>query len=222
MRYILIEGSVLLGLVIFVLLMCLIAKRLIWPNEPLHPSFVGSLLSSSGTIFAASMAWMIADLAWNRHQAEEATKAAFNSEMADYNFGLTTDAMEDLSKRLKKLSAALPAQATTLETAQALLAINVFAINTAAFPGILQPFGDISDQLTRLAGIKSRMSYDFFSAIILKSAPEMGEDVTRRIADRNVAAARNIVEELNASVKSLDQLIELRRKEVPKRSITDG
>ncbi len=61
-RYLLIELAVLAALIGFVALMCqVVAKRLIWPGEPLSHSFVGSLLSAAGTIFAASIAWVIAD-----------------------------------------------------------------------------------------------------------------------------------------------------------------
>jgi Na+-transporting methylmalonyl-CoA/oxaloacetate decarboxylase gamma subunit len=75
LRYILIEAGVLSFLIAFVALMCQVAKRFVWPGEPLHPSFVGSLLSASGTIFAASIAWAIADHSIEYQKANAADQA---------------------------------------------------------------------------------------------------------------------------------------------------
>jgi Na+-transporting methylmalonyl-CoA/oxaloacetate decarboxylase gamma subunit len=88
LRYILIEIGVLAFLIVFVTLMSQLAKRVLWPGEPLHPSFVGSLLSASGTIFAASIAWAIADhsIEFQKNiaatQAEERLKADRRQERA--------------------------------------------------------------------------------------------------------------------------------------------
>jgi len=77
LTYILIESIVLAAVIFFVCFMCLLAKRWIWPGEPLHPSYVGALISCSATIFAASIAWSIAD-----RSIELQRSASFETEQA--------------------------------------------------------------------------------------------------------------------------------------------
>jgi hypothetical protein len=111
LRYILIETTVVSTLIVSVLIMCAVAKRVIWPKEPLHPSFVGSLISASGTIFAASLAWLIADNSVN-FQVSLRESARYEQRVKDVNDNLYAAALIDayLSDFPEELSAEICAQ----------------------------------------------------------------------------------------------------------------
>jgi hypothetical protein len=104
-RYILIAVVVLASLTGFIALMCLVARRLIWPNESLHPSFVGSLIGASGTIFAATIAWMISDnnIAFQKTVATEQARQQLVVQRGQQQRAL--EAMEEVGRYLDGLLA---------------------------------------------------------------------------------------------------------------------
>jgi hypothetical protein len=164
-RYLPVEAVVFTTLTSFVFLMCYISKKFIWPGDPLHPSFVGSLVSASGTIFAASIAWTIADYNLETQRARDGVEtqrrnreesiAIFRTAMRDFT------ALAEINRIIDKFLASFPDQGTNREIAARLQMLTIPIIPLGSLSDRIQPqvddvvhaFAELTEQKKHLAEV---------------------------------------------------------------------
>jgi hypothetical protein len=164
-RYLPVEAVVLTTLTGFIFLMCYISKKIIWPGEPLHPSFVGSLVSASGTIFAASIAWTIADYNLETQRARDAIEMQRRSEEGS----LTTvrssikdlTALMEIHRIIEKFLGNFSKQDTNRDIAARLQTLTIPSIPSVSFSDFMPPtalIDDIAHAFAELAEQKKHLS----------------------------------------------------------------
>jgi hypothetical protein len=210
-KYLLIELAVLVALVGFVTLMCqVVAKRLIWPGEPLQASFVGSLLSSSGTIFAASIAWAIADHSIYLHthetflQKAEATAEATNQWVQ--RFILETSRLEVIERQLINLLTNFPLDQSDHDAAAKLEPAVIPVIDKNGFAAPIPIVEEITDYFAQLASEQRRYSRAPKALIQIKpisEVPQIEAEIGKTIT------------KLRGSADTLAGLIKSRRNIIP-------
>jgi hypothetical protein len=164
-RYLPVEAVVLATLTSFVFLMCYISKKFIWPGDPLHPSFVGSLVSASGTIFAASIAWTIADYNLETQRArdaiemqrrnEEGLRTTFRSSVKDLA------ALMEINRITEKFLGNFSKQDTNRDIAARLQTLTIPAIPSVSFSDFIPPtalIDDIAHAFAELAEQKKHLA----------------------------------------------------------------
>jgi len=174
-RYIFIEVCVLSFLTVFVTLMCQVAKRLVWPGEPLHPSFVGSLLSMSGTIFAASIAWAIADHSIEFQKTAAAEQARQRVILDQKRERELIDSATEFGRMIDSFLERFPAAFAVAQYPEALKFANLPQV-----PLTLQPVSPLAKQirevLFELSGLQQQVSGH------LISQPDRDEKIMASVA----------------------------------------
>jgi hypothetical protein len=181
--YVTIAAAVLALLVIFVISMCQLARRFIWPGEPLQASFVGSLIGASGTIFAATIAWAIADnnMALQQVLAELARETQ------------RARAMEEVGRHLDGLLAIFPSNIPEGELVNRVSNANLGILPTAGVPTPSPLINDIVAARSEFSRLQTRGSVFVVTKRPQAELDTFNKDVLRAID--GLRALRNRVQD---------------------------
>jgi hypothetical protein len=179
--YLIIVLSVAVGLIGFCFVMCIAARHWIWPGE-LPPPYVGSLISASGTILAATIAWAIAD--HNIQVQRERDRVEFDRRLRqerDASFDRVAelfDRADEVARLLGDFLDQFPNSAADDSDFDHSVAVRLQAVTipTLGIEGAQQPvhlLNDISNVLKGLQEQKSR--YSSLAANALIRTPAMRE-----------------------------------------------
>jgi hypothetical protein len=153
MNYIVWELSIAVILIGFVFGMCGLAKRWLWPKKPVHPSFVGSLIGASGTIFAASVAWSAANYTVD-NQRQQARQSEIKAKLAAEQ--RETENLQELWNNTNRLMYVFPTTASAAEMAMTLTGIAVPTVQQGLFSYPTENVNELAIHLRLLEGTQQR------------------------------------------------------------------